>query len=172
MTILITGGSKCGKSRFAESLMADYSGTKIYLATMQPFGKEAHKIIASHRKMRADKGFLTVECQTQLHTISLPPKAAVLLEDIGNLVANEMFGQEEITDCTETVLRGIRHLQNVSPLLILVSNQVCSDGITYGEGTAAYIRTIGNVNRQIAAQADQVYECVYGIPICLKGESV
>ena len=169
MTILITGGSKCGKSRFAESLITRYAGTKIYLATMQPYGEEAQEIIARHRKMRAEKGFLTVECPSDLDTLTLPPQAAVLLEDIGNLTANEMFCREQITDCTESVLRGIRHLQTEAPLLVIVSNQVGSDGVQYDGGTAAYIRIIGEINRRIAGLADTVYECVCGIPVCLKG---
>lgn len=53
---------------------------------------------------------------------------------------------------------------------VIVTNQVGSDGIDYDEGTAEYIRTLGDINRYIAEFADNVVECVYGIPILLKGE--
>ena len=56
MTVLVTGGSKCGKSHFAESLFNDFPGEKIYIATMQPYGEEAFAAIERHRKMRSGKG--------------------------------------------------------------------------------------------------------------------
>ena len=40
MTTLITGGSKCGKSRLAERVLSGFDGRKIYLATMQPYGSD------------------------------------------------------------------------------------------------------------------------------------
>ena len=54
--------------------------------------------------------------------------------------------------------------------LVIVTNQVGSDGIAYAEGTAAYIEQLGIINRDIAVLADCVIECVYGIPLALKGE--
>ena len=61
MTVLVTGGSKCGKSHFAESLFNDLEGEKIYIATMQHYGEEAFAAIERHRKMRSGKGFETIE---------------------------------------------------------------------------------------------------------------
>ena len=41
MTTLITGGSKCGKSSFAERALDTFLGRKIYIATMQPYCNDA-----------------------------------------------------------------------------------------------------------------------------------
>ena len=169
MMILVTGGSKCGKSRFAESLFSDIAGPKIYLATMQPYGAEAFAAIERHRKMRADKGFLTVEQYTDIGRADIPAGSAVLLECMGNLLANEMFRGGGITDCADKIVSDILHLHQRTGLLVIVTNQVGSDGICYEAGTAAYIAAIGAVNQKIAANADKVIECVYGIPVTLKG---
>lgn len=169
MMILITGGSKNGKSRFAESLFDGFSGRKYYLATMQPFGEDARNAIARHRKMRADKGFLTVEQYTDIAKAEIAPESGVLLECILNLLANEMFSGENVKDCTEKIITEIQYLQRKSTLLAVVTGQVGSDGITYAPETAAYIKALGAVNRALAANADQVVECVYGIPVRLKG---
>lgn len=56
MMILITGGSKCGKSAAAEAILDGFEGDKFYIAAMEPFGDEAKKAIERHRVMRQGKG--------------------------------------------------------------------------------------------------------------------
>lgn len=170
MTILVTGGSKCGKSGFAESLLEHFTGTKIYLATMQPFGNDAQAAISRHREMRRNKGFLTVEQYTDLHLLTIPQHAGILLECIGNLTANEMFREKPQEDCVTHILRGIRQLQQNCDRLVIVTNQVGSDGNCYDAGTQAYISVIGAVNQELAKISDAVYECVWGVPVLLKGD--
>ncbi|MBR5722084.1 MAG: bifunctional adenosylcobinamide kinase/adenosylcobinamide-phosphate guanylyltransferase [Oscillospiraceae bacterium] len=169
MTTLITGGSKCGKSRFAESLLLSHSGQRRYLATMQPFGADAERAIARHREMRAGKGLFTIEQYTDLHMLMLPPHCGVLLECLCNLTANEMFRPDPAPDVLSHIMHGIRHLQQQAEQLVIVTGQVGSDGIRYPAETNAYIALLGAVSRETAALADTVYECVYGIPVLLKG---
>ena len=170
MTTLITGGSKCGKSSFAERILEKYPGRKIYIATMQPFGADAFEAIERHRKMRQGKGFETVEKYTDIDEITLPADCAVLLECMGNLCANEMFSGEVVCDPTDKIISGIKRLSDSVSELVIVTNQVGSDGISYSEETAGYIRSLGMINSCIAGFADNVVECVYGIPVVLKGE--
>ena len=169
MMILVTGGSKCGKSRYAESLFADCTAQKYYLATMQPYGDEARSAIERHRKMRADKGFLTVEQYTDLPCANIPDGSAVLLECMGNLLANEMFRENPAADCAEKIVSEILRLYQKTSLLVIVTNQVGSDGVCYSAETAAYIAALGRINQALAATADRVIECVYGIPFTVKG---
>lgn len=170
MITLITGGSKCGKSHLAESLLEGFEGEKIYIATMQPYGEDALAAIERHRRLRSGKGFRTVEKYTDIHEVVLTESSAVLLECVGNLLANEMFHMEQMCDPTKKILDGIRILGERAEELVIVTNQVGSDGIEYAEGTAAYIACMGRINSGIAAFADNVVECVYGIPTILKGK--
>ena len=169
MTTLVTGGSKCGKSSLAEKLLDRFDGKKIYIATMQPFGEEALEAISRHRKMREQKGFGTIEKYTDIQDISLDNCSAVLLECVGNLCANEMFSEDGMCYPVDKIVSGIKRLSDSAAELVIVTNQVGSDGIDYAEGTAEYIRLLGEVNRRIAEFADNVIECVYGVPIVLKG---
>lgn len=169
-TVVITGGSKCGKSRLAEEICGRYTGEKIYLATMRPYGTEAHEAISRHRAMRKNKGFLTREQYTDIEQVELPGRCAVLLECMGNLLANEMFSGEKPVGCTGKILSGIRSLQERTELLAIVTNQVGADGMEYTPETRAYIAALGEINRKIAETADLVIECVYGIPVVLRGE--
>lgn len=169
MTTLITGGAKCGKSRLAEALLRDFRGEKIYIATMEPFGEEALAAIERHRRSRAGKGFRTLEKYTDLASLVLPESCGVLLECAANLCANEMFRNGTADDPVERVMNGFFALKSRAAELVIVTNDVGSDGIAYEAETAAYIRYLGEINRRTAALSDRVVECVYGIPVPLKG---
>ena len=97
MFTLIIGGSASGKSSYAERLTVSLpgDGPRIYLATMEAFGAEAHARIARHRQMRRGRGFETLECTRNLTSAQVPPGSNILLEDMGNLVANELFGDPD-----------------------------------------------------------------------------
>lgn len=170
MITLITGGSKCGKSSFAERMLESFIGRKIYIATMRPFGDDAFEAIERHRVMRDGKGFETIEKYTDIHEISLDSNCAVLLECVGNLCANEMFSGDVICRPNDKIVNGIRTLSHSVSDIVVVSNQVGCDGISYSDGTSSFIRSMGEINQSIARIADNVIECVYGIPVLLKGE--
>lgn len=69
MLTLVTGGSGSGKSAFAEDRVLSFGDAqRIYIATMHPFDEESHKRIERHQKMRAGKGFETVECAQRRET--------------------------------------------------------------------------------------------------------
>ena len=95
MLILVTGGAASGKSEHAERLVCEKAQSRLYLATMQPFGKSAEARIARHRALRAGKGFATVERTLDLANLRLSRQYdGILLEDLGNLLANELFAPE------------------------------------------------------------------------------
>ncbi len=185
MMTLVTGGAKCGKSHYAERLLEKFAGKKYYIATMEPYGEEAMAAIARHRKLRAGKGFETIERYTDIDGLAAPKGAGegtaefrlprgcgILLECTANLCANEMFKDGLICDPTEKILRGFRRLKDISAELVIVTNEVGSDGLSYEEGTAEYIRVLGTINRLTAQMADRVVECVYGIPVVRKDLSI
>lgn len=140
MMTLVTGGAKCGKSHFAEKIFDGFSGRKFYIATMQPYGDEALSAIERHRKIRAGKGFETIEKYTDIEEINLPKNCGILLECTANLCANEMFRDGEIYDPTDKIIRGFEYLKSRAKQLVIVTNEVGSDGISYEKGTADYIK--------------------------------
>ena len=54
--------------------------------------------------------------------------------------------------------------------LVLVTNEIFSDGYRYEEETMEYQRILGNINVRLAEMADCVTEVVYGIPVRIKKE--
>lgn len=104
MITLITGGSGSGKSAYAEKYICYVSNEKgykekYYIATMQVFDDEGQRKIDRHRRLRAGKGFITIEQPRDIKKAveklqsgnCLKPGRSALLECMSNLVANEMF---------------------------------------------------------------------------------
>lgn len=167
---VITGGSGSGKSAYAEGKILELGpAPRIYIATMYPFDEESHLRIDRHRRMRAEKEFETVECYTGLGSVRVPDNANVLLECMSNLAANEMFQPGGAGSGTVAgVMEGILHLLESCANLIVVTNEIFSDGIQYDEETRTYQRYLGEINVQMASMADQVTEVVYGMPLKIK----
>ena len=170
MMTVVTGGSGSGKSAFAEDKIVSFGPAKrIYIATMHPYDEESHKRVARHRKMRAGKGFETVECYTGLKNLDFPENAVVLLECMSNLAANEMFQEKGAGEKTvEAVLEGIKKLRSQVRHLVIVTNEIFSDGMVYDKETENYQRLLGRINAYLAEISDVCYEVVYGIPLRIK----
>ena len=120
---------------------------------------------------------------------------SALLECMSNLVANEMFppvdasgiqaaeAQKETLDDPENmkdyetaqirrvskkVLKEVSILSENVAELVIVTNNVFEDGVSYDESTMNYIKAMGIVNRGLAAMAERVVEVVAGIPVAVK----
>ena len=142
MFALIFGGSGSGKSEYAEKLSCELAqkNEKYYIATMIPYGEEGKKRVERHKKLREGKDFYTIE-QT-MHISGA-------LEKMKN-------------PRNSTVL--IECMSNI----IIVTNDIFSDGCIYDESTREYIRQLAYINRQLAQDADIVEEVVYSVPVRLK----
>ena len=170
MLTIVTGGSGSGKSAFAEDkVLAFGEAQRVYIATMHPFDEESHKRIERHRKMRAGKGFETVECYTGLKDVKLPSGCVVLLECMSNLVANEMFEEQGAHEQTvKDIINGIDELVRQAAHVVIVTNEIFSDAVVFDKEMASYLEYLGKINQAVALRADEVVEVVYGIPVYQK----
>lgn len=176
MLDLVIGGSASGKSVFAESLiLRDPALRRYYLATMEVFDRESRARVERHRAMRAGKGFETLERPVDLADLALPAAGAVLLEDLGNLAANELFslrGAGNFDAALDAILTGIDAILAQCGYLVVVSNDIFSGGNSYAGDTDTYLRLLGAVHQTLARRSGHVYEVICGIPHCLKGETI
>lgn len=189
MLCLVTGGSGSGKSEWAEGKVLEIAGEKkLYLATMRSFGAEGERRVKRHRALRAGKGFETIEKAVDLTGIS-PDKlegATVLLEDLSNLIANEMFDPEGVLAAAaaaraldsgsawltsseagelicRSVTRSLGHVAKYSRNLVIVANEIASDGQSYDPVTESFRRLTGKINCFAASMCGGVTEVVLGI---------
>ena len=172
--LLVYGGSGSGKSAWAErELLARARGRAVYLAAMESSSPEAEARIQRHRAMRARHGaeaglnFVTMERPTGIGGAPVRPGDFVLLEDLGNLLANEIWsptgsGPE---NAPAHILEGVDTLLERVELLLIVSIDIFSDGVRYDESTMAYIRQLAALHRALSAKAEQTVEVVCGIPL-------
>lgn len=172
MMILVTGGSGSGKSAFAEDcVLALGEKKRIYIATMYPFDEESKKRVVRHRNMRKGKGFETIECYTGLKNVQVDVDSTVLLECMSNLVANEMFQEDGAGEKTvDEVMQGIQNLAEQAGDLVVVTNEIFSEGTRYEGEMETYQKYLGEINRRMAALASHVVEVVYGIPVFHRSE--
>ncbi len=180
--LLITGGSGSGKSAYAERTLLsrmppEGGGRAVYLATMENTGPEAAARVARHRAMRARHGeaagrtFVTLEQPVDLGGAAVLPGDFVLVEDLGNLLANELWSPAGAgrAGAEARILSGVKALMERAALLAVVSVDIFAGGDGYAPEILDYIRTLGRLHRTLAALAEETAEVVCGIPLAGKG---
>jgi len=202
MLHIVYGGSASGKSSYAESFAMSLQGEGrlLYIATMYPYkwntteiDPETMQRIERHRAMRADKGFDTVECYRHVEHIVAKRQDVLLLECMSNLLANEMYLEQDSDDgglaetMSEVEKTGVGMSETLSPVskkivqalvnlstrvqeLVIVTNDVFSDGgsLTYDESTREYVKNLAEINCALARVAETVTEVVCGFPVIVK----
>ena len=195
MNVLVTGGAASGKSAIAERLACELSPKRIYWATMRADGEEARQRIARHRAQREDLGFVTVERASSLsgstrHTGGITGqymddawvapqssqdacRGGVLVEDLGNLVANALFCDDGHMADPDRVLqrleREVFELAERCEHVVAVGNEVGCEGRSPYEGVRAWVRALGTLCCKVAAHFDVVVEVSAGVPCVVKG---
>lgn len=193
MVVFITGGNDNGKSEYAEDLVIKLSPggrsagyTRIYLATMGARDEESLKRIKKHIFRRKDMEYITIEKSFDVGSIDITNidiangsvknvnedkggKRILLIEDIPNLLAGEMFkGTSFYPDVADKITADIMKLISACEHTVIVTNEVFSDGMIYDEYTTTYLREFGTINRRLAGYSDKVVELVCGIPLIIK----
>ena len=178
MTVpLVIGAAASGKSAYAESLCLGHEGLRVDMVSFESFGEEGGSRSARHRALREGKGFSSLECTRDVGAAvsGLPRGCTLLLEDVGNLVANELFAEGGLSPrdpdaVAREVLGGIERLAQAAAHTVVVTVDVFADGMRYDEGSEVWRRARARVNAGVAALADRAVEVVCGIPVWMKGE--
>lgn len=173
MKILLLGGSKSGKSLFAQSLVRSLAkgGPMYYWATMEPVDGEDRARIARHLTERDGWGFATVEKGKNLReALPLAPGASVLMDSATALLANEMFAETMNPDAAEKAAAEILAVGEAVENLVCVCDDIFRDAGRYDEWTERYRKGLGTICCRLAARFDAVCEVAGGIPLVHKGD--
>lgn len=171
MFILVCGTSGSGKSFYAEERLKNFGGSKkFYIATAKIYDgdEEMLRRVKRHQAMRKDKGFITIEKYIDLGSIKIPGGSSVLIEALTTWLANEMFEGKKNFSAAEKIFNDLQILKAKCENIILVSDDIFSDGIIYDGPTEKYIRALAELTIKFAAEADEVIECVAGLNIELE----
>jgi adenosylcobinamide kinase/adenosylcobinamide-phosphate guanylyltransferase len=162
--ILIGGGARSGKSRFALEKARAIDGTRAFVATAQPSDEEMTTRIRHHREERSEE-FSTIEEPIELPRIIAEAKFDVLVIDCLTLwLSNIMF----VNNTCETDAL-IKSEQSAKGTIIFVTNEVGSGIVPTDHAVSRDFRDrAGTLNQRIAAISDEVYLMVFGQPLRVK----
>lgn len=178
MKLLVLGGSKSGKSYFSQRAAKQLSVNQsplFYLATMDPVDGEDLKRIERHRAEREGWGFITLEYprQASLAAGRLDSSSVLLLDSVTSLFTNEMFSQEGFrSDAADAVYSDISTLASKAGDIVLVSDLLFSDSLSYDDMTEAFRRGLGHLHQRLGQLCDTVVLLRQSIPQYIKGSAL
>ena len=165
--MLVLGGARSGKSRYAQGLAEASGGRLVFIATAQAFDDEMTDRIRRHQADR-DGRWTTVEASVDLAGAigAADGEHAVVLVDCLTLWASNLLLGEE--DADERLAQLLAALERARGQVLLVANEV-GLGIVPDNALARAFRDLaGTINQRVAAVVDRVHMTVAGIPIIVK----
>ena len=179
--VLATGGSRSGKSEFAERYLAACPGRHAYIATARALDAEMKARIDRHQARRP-AAWQTFEVPSgllgQLDHI-LAHADALLIDCLTLYVSNFLLQRtaqpfaDSIAEAEHEwalVLRTLR--QSGEKTIVIVPDEVGSGIVPMEPLSRQYRDLLGLLNQQTAAAADEVYVSICGITTEIKAKSV
>lgn len=179
--ILVTGGARSGKSRYAESLLAEKQPVT-YIAPARIEDAEMQERVRQHQCARPP-GWKTFEGTYHLAqaVTGNDQTGDYLIDCLTVLTANIMFDsthtvetisgelQQAVEDAViEEIERFIRKVQACDSWLVMVTNEVGCAIVPENHVARVYRDILGRVNQRVAALCDEVYLVACGLPLRLK----
>jgi adenosylcobinamide kinase / adenosylcobinamide-phosphate guanylyltransferase len=156
--VLVGGGARSGKSRWALERARKCGGRLVYIATAEALDDEMSVRIARHRAERSGE-FETIEEPRELAKAIRSAQGDAIVVDCLTLWLANVMG-----DAEETIAAAKEHAAEV----ICVTNEV-GCGIVPENALAREFRDrAGRMNQRFAEAADAVYWMVFGQPLRVK----
>jgi len=164
--ILVGGGARSGKSRYAIELARKHGSRLVFLATAQAHDLEMEVRVAKHQAERG-ADFATIEEPLDIAEELRKCQADAIVVDCLTLwLSNVMltFGRDVDAE-TEKLLATARAS---TAALILVTNEVGCGIVPETTLGRDFRDRAGVLNQRVASVADEVYWMVFGIPMRVK----
>ncbi len=173
MLILVTGGSRSGKSGWALARAGRCEGPRLFVATAQAFDDEMARRIEAHKKARPAGWELTEEPfdvpgavtagVTRCRTVVVD---CLTLWMSNLLLRQESFGEAEAARRAEELAAACAAAPGAT--IIVVTNEVGSGIVPDNELARRFRDCAGRANQVIARAADEVQLLVSGIAVRIK----
>lgn len=170
-SILVLGGTRSGKSRYAEEIARSSNLDKVYVATAQALDDEMRDRIAAH-KARRDGSWTNIDAQLDIVGClkdQTGEGTVVLVDCLTMWLSNHLLYNSDVE------MESRRLADNVTTLAglkIFVSNEVGS-GIVPDNALGRQFRDAqGRLNQMMAETCDTVTLVVAGLPMLLKGKQL
>ncbi len=178
-TILILGGARSGKSRYALELARESEGNVLFVATATASDEEMQERIDAHKKQRPTV-WRTLEVSADIgeHIKRNIECAHLIIIDCITLLIGNIFEHQpdpenlDVPMLEKTVEKEINSLieimGTINATFIIVSNEVGLGLVPSNPLGRSYRDLLGRTNQMLAQAADEVYFMVAGLPITIK----
>lgn len=164
--ILITGGARSGKSRYAEQLARSLTSNPVYVATAHIWDKEFGERVRRHQERRGPE-WTTIEEEKQLSRHNLEGRVAVI--DCITLWCTNYFFEMKDVDATLDALKDeFDRFTTPEATYIFVTNEIGMGGVSDNDVQRRFTDLQGWMNQYVASKADEVVLMVAGIPVKIK----
>lgn len=171
--ILITGGQRSGKSRYAEELALSLSDHPVYVATAHIWDEEFRQRVLHHQERRGPQ-WTNIEEERKLSRHNLTGQVAVI-DCITLWCTNFFFDRNKPDNEQPTVDEALKLLKeefnrftNQDATLIFVTNEIGAGGVSTDVIQRRFTDLQGWMNQYVAQKADEVILMVCGIPVKIK----
>ncbi|HWG04891.1 MAG TPA: bifunctional adenosylcobinamide kinase/adenosylcobinamide-phosphate guanylyltransferase [Beijerinckiaceae bacterium] len=165
--VLVLGGARSGKSRYARALAEASGRTPIFIATATPGDAEMAERIARHKAERAARWRLVEEQLALVETLlrETASDRIVLVDCVSFWLANLMFEGRDLAAETERLAVAVEGL--VGPA-IFVANEVGFGIVPQTAMGRSFRDAQGWLNQRLAQACRHVVLIAAGLPLVLK----
>ena len=161
----VLGGARCGKSRFAESLLEAHPAPWLYVATAQAFDDEMTERIAIHRARR-DGRWTTCDAPHDLAArVAALPEGPMLIDCLTLWLTNRMLADAPLEAEGDALVAALA--ARPSPTVV-VANEVGLGLVPETPLGRAFRDAAGRLNQKVAAAADAVHFVAAGLSLRMK----
>ena len=167
--ILVTGGARSGKSKYAEQRAQELGGRRLYIATAEANDDEMAQRITEHKKRRGND-WTTVEEPVELSSVLLAQRGRTdcALVDCLTIWLSNLLLHRDAEYAGQQVELLVQNLPRLDFHVVLVTNEV-GWGIVPDNALARQFRDLaGRANQRIAESAHEVVLTVAGVPMIVK----
>lgn len=178
--ILVTGGSRSGKSSFGEKLLKEENNV-LYIATSIITDDEMRERVAVHKKSR-NQNWETFEGYKNLGEVIKESKCGhIMLECVTTMITNLMFDKytefENLSKADIQILEKdissqfndiITSCREFDKEIVIITNEVGFGLVSEYKLGRIFTDISGRINQLIARLSDEAYLVVSGLPIKLK----
>lgn len=165
--ILITGGQRSGKSRYAQRLALFQDSHPVYLATSRIWDDEFRKRVERHQQDRG-KEWTNIEEEKYLSRHILDGRT-VIIDCVTLWGTNFFFDNDGDINLSLSQLKEEFNLfTKQDAYFIFITNEIGMGGVSPDETQRKFTDLQGWLNQYIASQADEVILMVSGVPFQIK----
>ena len=164
--ILITGGARSGKSRYAEELALSLSPNPVYVATAHVWDDEFRERVKKHQERRGPE-WTNIEEEKLLSRHDLTGRVAVI-DCITLWCTNYFFELQEVDKALDALKAEFDEFTAKDATYIFVTNEIGMGGVSENAVQRKFTDLQGWMNQYVASKANEVILMVSGLPLELK----